>query len=451
MPSVADQTPGSTEHLLGGTAANRQAQGHFGMALGWLKRGRIDRAIISLEHALSADPTYPDTYLELARLLLERRRWADLAVLCKRGLKYFIEISEFHKLLITAIEAQGSLDDADAYYGLKRLDQRALELAPDAILCCAAVRNERARLPYFLDYYRRLGVDRFLVIDNGSDDGSVEWLLSQPDLHLWGSELPFKLANFGSSWFELLLRRHGVGHWCLTVDADEFLTYAGAPERPLRTFCADLAARGKQAATGVLLDLYGDRPVSETHYRPSDDPLALCPFFDRVYFHTRFEQDRQYGNQALYFGGVRQRVFPAEHDYLLNKCVLFRYAPDCVLNSGQHLTNIPAERLAISNVCVLHYKFFSSFLDYARTEAAREMHAQGGEQYKAYQRELSRQRDLVLYDPEHSIRFQGIEQLVQLAVMRPEDAPDTVGAAAATGALGRLNKALREFDHGERG
>ena len=34
-------------------AANRQAQGHHGMALGWLKRGRIKQALISLEKALA--------------------------------------------------------------------------------------------------------------------------------------------------------------------------------------------------------------------------------------------------------------------------------------------------------------------------------------------------------------------------------------------------------------
>lgn len=403
------------------TAVTRQARGHHGMALGWLKRGRVKQAILSLEQALAVDPTYLEAYLELARVLLHLRRWPDLVALCQRGLKFYLEVPELHKLMITALEEQGSLDDADACYQLVRRDQRCLAIRPGEILCCVVARNERVRLPWLLQWYRGLGVDRFLFIDNGSTDGGADWLLSQPDVHLWTSDLSFKRANFGSAWFELLLRRHGIGHWCLTIDADEFLLFEGAPERSLKVFCRDLDRRGKQAATGVLLDMYSDRPISATTYEEGRDPLELCPYFDRAFYHRRYWQGGQYRNQTIWFGGVRQRVFPAEHDYLLSKCVLLRYEPDVVLTSGQHLTNIAEPHLAQEQVCLLHFKFFASFLDYARTEAERGIHAMGGEQYKAYHRELSRTRDLVLFEPAESVRFTGTAQLRELGVLRPEE------------------------------
>ncbi len=405
--------------------AERQARGLHGMALGWLKRGRVKQAIISLNKAMLADPSYLDPYLELGRILLHLRRWTDLVEVCRRGLQYFIEVPELHKLMITALEEHGSLDDAYACYELVRRDRHHLNVGADEILCCVAVRNERARMPYFLDYYRQLGVDRFFFIDNGSSDGTTEWLLARTDVHLWTSNLSFKRANFGSAWFEILLRDHGIGHWCLTVDADEFSYFDGAPERSLKQFCRDLDRRGKQAVTGVLLDMYSDRPVRETVYNDGDDPLALCPFFDRAFFHTRFEQGGQYRNQTIFFGGVRQRVFPAEHDFLLSKVVLLRYQPDVVLTSGQHLTNIPEPHLAQQQICLLHYKFFASVIDYARSEAEREIHAMAGEQYKAYDRELSRQQDLVLFNPAESVRFEGMEQLRELGVLLVEEQSPT--------------------------
>ncbi len=433
-------------------AAERQAQGHHGMALGWLKRGRVKQAIISLEKAIAADPTYLDPYLELGRVLLHLRRWHDLAEMCRRGLRYFIEVPELHKLMITALEEHGCLDDAYACYQLERRDRRCLEIGPEEILCCVAIRNERVRLDGLLRWYRRLGVDRFLFIDNGSSDGSAEWLLDQPDVHLWSSDLSFKRANFGSSWFELLLRRHGVGHWCLTVDADELLLYEGAPERPLRELCRHLDRVGKQAATGILLDLYSDRAIGDTVCREGDDPLALCPFFDKEPFHSCYERGGHYRNQAIVFGGVRQRVFPTEHDYLLSKCVLLRYAPDVVLTSGQHLTNIPESRLAQGQVCVLHFKFFASFLTYAPAEAAREVHAMGGEQYKAYRRELERHQGLTLFDPAHSVRYEGTEQLRRLGVMQAEEQPPVSDVPrVAPVAIGRRRAAvLVGGDHGLR-
>ena len=42
----------------------------------------------------------------------------------------------------------------------------------DSILLLCTLRNERIRLPYFLRYYRDLGINHFLFVDNGSDDGS---------------------------------------------------------------------------------------------------------------------------------------------------------------------------------------------------------------------------------------------------------------------------------------
>ena len=53
---------------------------------------------------------------------------------------------------------------------------RTDQIAPDAILAFVTVRNEMIRLPYFLDHYRGLGVDHFLIVDNGSDDGTAAFL-----------------------------------------------------------------------------------------------------------------------------------------------------------------------------------------------------------------------------------------------------------------------------------
>ena len=379
-----------------------------------------------MQKAIAIDPAYLDAHLELGRLLMEQHRWSDLIASCQRGFRHFIEVPELHKMLITALEERGTLDDAYAHYQLERVDARCLAIEPGEILCCVAVRNERPRLPAFLDHYRRLGVDRFLFVDNGSEDGTVEWLLAQPDVRLWRSTLSFKHANFGSAWFELLLRRHGVDHWCLTVDADELLVYDGYRERPLPSFCRALEAQGCRAASGVLLDMYSDRPVRDTHLAEGDDPLDACRWFDRKYCHTRDERSGQYRNQAIVFGGVRQRVFPTEHSYLLSKVPLLYYRPDVVLTSGQHLTNIPHQRIAHDQICLLHFKFFASFLPYAREEAVRGIHAMGAEQYKAYAARLEQDDAVTLYDPAHSVRFEGFEQLRGLGVIGPKPEPARV-------------------------
>ncbi len=404
----------------------RLAQGHRAMALGWTKRGRIKQAIVELHRALEIDPTYLEAYADLGRLLMRLHRWPDLVALCRRALRHFIEEAELHKMLITGLEEKGTLDDAYAQYQLDRVDDRCLAIAAGEILCCVAVRNERPRLPAFFNHYRRLGVDRFLFVDNGSDDGTGEWLREQTDVHVWRSLQSFKQANFGASWFELLLRRHGVDHWCLTVDADELLVYDGYRERPLQAFCRELEGHGCQAASGMLLDLYSDRPIRDTHWGEGADPLEACGYFDREFCHTRDERDGQYRNQTIFFGGVRQRMFPAQNSYLLSKVPLFYYRPNLLLTSGQHLTNLPYERIAHEQVCLLHFKFFASFLPYAREEAVREMHASAAEQYKAYAARLLEDEAITLYDPQLSLRYEGIAQLQRLGVLRPKLEPAPV-------------------------
>lgn len=68
---------------------------------------------------------------------------------------------------------------------LKVVERRTAQIQPRDVLVFATLRNERVRLPYFLDYYRALGINHFLIVDNDSDDGSREYLADQPDVSIW--------------------------------------------------------------------------------------------------------------------------------------------------------------------------------------------------------------------------------------------------------------------------
>ncbi len=92
---------------------------------------------------------------------------------------------------------------------LSPVTQRMQGLRRQPILLFSTMRNERVRLPYFLDYYRKLGVDHFLVVDNGSTDGTRDYLADQPDVSLWETGAGYKQSRFGMDWIMHLLRRYG--------------------------------------------------------------------------------------------------------------------------------------------------------------------------------------------------------------------------------------------------
>jgi hypothetical protein len=98
-------------------------------------------------------------------------------------------------------------------------DRTAAIRAPD-VLVFSTIRNERIRLPYFLKYYREMGVRHFLMVDNGSDDGSREYLQTQGDVSLWTTSASYKRSRFGVDWLNWL--QSSYGHNTITVLRDGF-------------------------------------------------------------------------------------------------------------------------------------------------------------------------------------------------------------------------------------
>ena len=111
---------------------------------------------------------------------------------------------------------------------------RTAQIADTDILACSTMRNEMVRLPHFLDYHRKLGVNHFLIVENDSDDGTRDYLAKQLDVSLWTTPASYKLSRFGVDWLTWLQCKYAHGHWCLTVDADEILIYPHHDTRPLQ-------------------------------------------------------------------------------------------------------------------------------------------------------------------------------------------------------------------------
>lgn len=111
---------------------------------------------------------------------------------------------------------------------------RTANIKSDDLLLFSTLRNERVRLPYFLDYYREQGINHFLIVDNDSNDGSTDYLAQQPDVSVWHTKFSYKRARFGVDWLNWLQLKYAHGHWALVVDPDEFLVYPFCDTRPLR-------------------------------------------------------------------------------------------------------------------------------------------------------------------------------------------------------------------------
>nr|WP_158965980.1 glycosyltransferase family 2 protein [Chachezhania sediminis] len=268
---------------------------------------------------------------------------------------------------------------------------RTSDIAPGAILVFACVRNEAARLPYFLEHYRKLGVDHFLIVDNSSDDGTRAFLKAQPDLSLWRTGSSYKAARFGMDWLTWLMIRHGHDHWCLTVDADELLIYPHHDTRPLPALTGWLDRCGLRSFGAMMLDLYPEGPLGDTPYRPGQDPLEVMPWFDSGNYTVRLQP--RHGNLWIQ-GGPRAREFFASsprRSPTLNKIPLVRWSRRyCYATSTHYL--LPPDLNGVyatdggeqASGILLHTKFLDSIVKKSSEEKQRREHFENSALYETY-------------------------------------------------------------------
>ena len=303
---------------------------------------------------------------------------------------------------------------------LRLIADRRARIGAGAILACVTLRNEAIRLPYFLEYYRRLGIGHFLMIDNQSDDGSADYLSRQPDVTLWSARGSYRAAQFGVDWQNHILRHTAAGHWVLTVDPDEFLVYPHCDTRPLAALTGWLDNTERRSFPAMLLDMYPKGPVDAQPYAAGRDPFEIACWFDAGnYMISRNPWLRNLWIQ----GGPRARMFFAEDPWSapsLNKIPLVRWERGFVYRSSTHML-LPRQLNdtydewggEMASGCLLHAKFLSPLTLKVAEEMQRGEHYAGSREYRAYQG-LAAQPDL--WTP-HSSRYAGWRQLEEMGLM----------------------------------
>ena len=295
---------------------------------------------------------------------------------------------------------------------------RTGKIAPKDILVFSTLRNERVRLPYFLRYYRDMGVGHFLVVDNGSDDGSAEYLREQDDVSLWTSEKSYKRARFGVDWLNWLQRKYAHGHWALVVDPDEFLVYPFCDTRPLRALTDWLDASSIRSFGAMLLDMYPKGSINAQPYREGQDPFEIAAWFDSGNY--TITKNKKFGNLWIQ-GGPRTRAFfpdNPERAPALNKIPLVKWDRSFTFVSSTHML-LPR---GLNNVydewggekasgCLLHAKFLDTFGQKAAEELERRQHYAASHEYRAYDARLKEDPDLWCKWSEKYINWRQLEIL----------------------------------------
>lgn len=229
---------------------------------------------------------------------------------------------------------------------LTRIDRNEFQIDLKDILLFSVIRNEHPRLDWFLNYYRKLGITKFVIVDNASSDQSVKLLLENQDVVVYQTSNSYSAAGAGMRWVNELVKRHGQRNWCLCVDADEAFVFLGQESFGLRKLVDYLDWKGYEAMLAIMLDMYP--PVIDKASPASfETQQSSYVHFDNRYF--------IHGSPICpyreIFGGVRRRLFQGYQ--LANKVPLIKGASGIQYLLSSH--RITPAKLAGVTAGLLHY------------------------------------------------------------------------------------------------
>ncbi len=329
----------------------------------------------------------------------------------------------------------------------------AASLRHDIIATCVC-RNEYDRMQSWLAHYRAIGVRCFAVIDNGSDDGTYQFLDAQPDVILTRTTDSYGESNFGMRWIETVRARIGRRIWLLYTDADEQIIYRGWPERPLIDLVREVEREGANAVFSFMLDMYPDGPVEEGQPECGRDLAEVAPLFDSEYqFRLRpVKPWRQPDGWVEVVGGPRVRLMSSmkresrsnwrtywlrgQSDRVLPRVprrflplalralptqmpVLAKYP---LVRTGTevsyyHCHAVGKASVFHENTVLLHFKFLADFAERVHREVERGEHYNGGAEYVLYADMIRRHQGMDLRYP-GSVQFEGADQLIRMGLIR---------------------------------
>lgn len=283
-------------------------------------------------------------------------------------------------------------------------------------------RDENARLPYFLKYYRELGIDHFLFVDNESDTPMAEILAGEKDVSLWTTNESYADTRFGVDWMNALLGEYAVGHWVMTVDLDEYFVYPFMGQRSYQELLAYLDDIEKPSFYTLLVDMYPKGSIASAHVPIGESPLEHAPYFDRMgYYAVKGGHEDTWTR-----GGPRLRAFNAEtHDAApaLNKTPLIKWHQRFVYHLSTHAAypaflNHAHKRNHDPTGALLHFKFVSSFREKIDQAIKRNNHYNDSKEYQKYLAKLKTSEDYTLYSS-LSEEYKGPESLIKDNLMTP--------------------------------
>lgn len=231
----------------------------------------------------------------------------------------------------------------------------------------SVIKDDANFLNSWYRHYKNLGVERFIIIDDNSEQ-SIKEILNFEDVYVFKPKVGnFKL--FKTFWIKILCSLYQLPEsWILTVDCDELLDPSGLDESSLPAITKSLDDKGLSYCGGILIDMFPAENVT----------LTADNFINLMDHHLWRKPNKEYGYQdipSIKWAFSKNWELSFEFDFRyrfygtidsLRKFPLVKFKHTINFNQGFHALafdniQINAEDFFQKNNCILpikHYKFF---------------------------------------------------------------------------------------------
>lgn len=239
-----------------------------------------------------------------------------------------------------------------------KADHLSLSDDPCVPTVIVVVKNELERMKLFYDHYRKLGVHQFVVLDNDSDDGTFEFLLSQNDTRIYQSTETFQTQK-KEGWIEKLMALTGYHRWYIVVDSDELLDYPGSENHPVEEMIRSVHTSGRKRINGYLVDMYPKEALFSSD----------CTIKSITENYRYFDTDGYYikgdinSSQSTLVGGPRLRMFGIS--LTLSKQAMFYFDEQSFYLTCHSVFPFIAKSEMPTLFVLKHYKFLNKdYMEY---------------------------------------------------------------------------------------
>ncbi len=246
----------------------------------------------------------------------------------------------------------------------------------------AVVKDDLERMKLFYRHYQDLGVKQFVVIDNGSTDGTLEWMSRQQGTRCYSVTTKFQ-SEKKVAWIEKALALTGYNRWYVVVDSDELLDYIGSEQHDLKNLILHAQKNGYKHLNGYMLDMYSDKPLftEECKY---NEIVSRFRYFDVSGYYPKNYHSRIIDTEInSLIGGPRERLFKNK-EISLNKQSVFYFNMDALYCNPHYLWPYQGCGEDPCSFVLRHYKFLKQDLCEFEKRIEEKNFWNGSQEYRMY-------------------------------------------------------------------